>query len=294
MKKAMLALFALVLPFTASCTSADTQQPYGDYVVNIEGEEFAVSYRPAKGTETEPLDYDPDMVIDLFADIDEFLVYNGGDGKGGADIEIPEDYKRTVGEYTFKRSFYDFNLDIIYDNEMIAQLQYSIVSEKNHSMSQGDTFTVKICAPHDAAYISDFFKETGHIVLENERTFTYPAVGTYLKKAEEYQDAYTETAINYVTLLCEKEDKTVDSVHLLTIKAGEAADKKRGKCFLAVNTYHKTLGLTIYFLDDLMVSTDGGFCFEYSYKSHIGNSDPDELLEKWYGSSYDIHPLDMN
>lgn len=207
---------------------------YSDDSLSVEynGESVEYDFGTEAETEAETVpEYDPEMVIDLFEDVEDWLVYEGADGKGKVELIIPDDYEKEIGGYYFKSSGNQYSLNIIYDNEFFGSIDYDIRNGNN--LSQGDIFKVTMFYFNfdritEDINLTNIFAPTGHIVLTDNKEFLFPARGQYLEQDDMLTESDIDVVIEYMNTLhktdfnrrIETTDYVVDAIYDGTVKNG--------------------------------------------------------------------------
>ncbi|MBQ4353632.1 MAG: hypothetical protein IJC71_01930 [Clostridia bacterium] len=258
-----------VLLFLTACADNEQSLEYGGISVSYSDESIRVEYddksyditEREKTTESEMAvqTYDPEKVIDLFADVQNWLTYDGADGKGIVTVDLPEGYVREVDGYYLRSETgiyynpYLDDVDVIYDNAYLGTIRYGI--KNNDNLSSGDTFEV-ITACYskesfgDTITFEDIFSETGHVVLTDKKTYTFPSRGTYLSADSTWTEDDFNVIINYINQCMKENFKGVPGgvgtnaefslleIHEGIIQAGQIAEY--GKKIIITVTYSES------------------------------------------------------
>lgn len=216
-------LCALILPalLLTGCGEKDDEMTirYSDDEIHIQynGEdiEYDLSGNPSDTTEVP--DYDPAMVIDLFADVEDWLVYDGTDDNGTVNYLVPLDYLRECNGYYFK--YYNVYrqknstatssavFTVIRDNELVGYLYYYI--ENRTDLTKGEHYNSYIQMMNANMFMiepDELFGETGHIILETKRDYVYQGTGgKTITSADQLTQKHLDTAGDYIYDLANNE-----------------------------------------------------------------------------------------
>lgn len=209
-KAIMTALLVLLPLISASCgqthngnlNSAEDSDG-NDGVLNPTESFFSAVVENTENTSDIPvgIEFDEDKYIDFFADVNDWLKYNGGDGYGIASLEIPEDYVREIGDGCYLRYYNKKQLNVISNNQSITIIGYSVDHGRN--LTEGDIFEVHIGVIDFGSFSSiyNIYDELAKIEkqpFEISRNYVYPYTGDYITSSDEITDAHIEAAKNYV------------------------------------------------------------------------------------------------
>lgn len=333
----MTALLVLLPLISASCgqthngnlNSAEDSDG-NDGVLNPTDSFFSAVVENTESTSDIPvgIEFDEDKYIDFFADVNDWLKYNGGDGYGIASLEIPEDYVREIGDGCYLRYQSDGQISVVCNNEHITTIGY-IVDKSAHgvysklrkeNLSEGDTFSISI-EPLGSAYINDVnvaIAETGKSAFEISRNYVYPYTGDYIKEKDEISEEHLDAIEEYVISILEEEgfdDIKINSIDFGVIKpAGIGRDLFKslhrshtaggiislcnsficiGMSVTDTRPYMNSIGVE-YYLSGLAVR-DGELVFQYEgyeawfEKQHISGYKSDSITRE-----YDIYSLNID
>lgn len=179
------------------------------YIQEVELPQEKVSY------EEERAQYDPEVVIDIFLNLEENIHFSGANGGGRVEISFPEGYYFEQNGYYFIRDEeMEDVLLLSYDNVLIGKIRYVCFEE---TLRGGDEYRVytqfNVVNSEDgiAGYwyndIQEYFANHGYVVPAVEIYYKTPDLGEYYKDAAELSGDILEDMIDYTLLLtCMKYD----------------------------------------------------------------------------------------
>lgn len=310
-KTARITAFLMSIFIFASCVGKTSDPVEGDYVINIEGEEFVVHYKPGgvdedAGTETEKETEaetvpEYEYLVDVFADVDtdKWFKYSGTNGEGKVFVSIPGDYKKDVNGLYLRRNNINVNeINMIYDNEVITRVSLRI--KDNGKYSGGDTFTVSAENINGIKAVNEKLLEYGFYISETEREYVFPDMGTKIEKVSQWSDDYAQAFADYAREYFEAEygDKAeVLYMYLATINSGETAGAftDNVELHMIAKIYGNTVHFNDYRMRELIIMGDGSAkadnCLEASYISAPFDT---TIRDKYYGSKYTLTQLDFD
>lgn len=205
--KIAILLLSVILLMLASCdNSSQTDDDYGlDYSID-ETEK-----------ETEPVD---DSVIDLFRDVEDWFIYNNGDGNGRVTIEIPEDYIYVINDNSFLKYKDSQRLDVVCNNNQIGTIVYIMYSDSKN-LREGDSFKVEVSNVSTLKSVSELLSPTGKRAKAVKKSYIYPNTGAFLTCVDDWKDEYTFICEDYIYEKFAEKDKdvwAVEEMYLLTLK----------------------------------------------------------------------------
>lgn len=122
--------------------------------------------------------------IDLLKDIDKYIAFEGTNGKGVVKINIPEGTEYQIDDFYFKRS-YQNGLDVVYNNESLGSLSYSIQPDENGKTRtdyrKGEICTVVLSYSQLKANL----EELGYVAKAEEYEVTVPDLGEYITSKDQ-------------------------------------------------------------------------------------------------------------
>ena len=120
----------------------------------------------------------PQNVIDIFADIEKYIRFEGANGYGYIgypEIKIPTDYSYQVGDIYLLKGTFANSVKIIHKNTNIGELSYHI---EGSSLSGGDT--LKLSADSGYSGVRKTLEDIGYIIPTMSKYITVPDLGEYL------------------------------------------------------------------------------------------------------------------
>lgn len=309
--KLIILLLSVVMLLCVSCgnNTQQTEPEYGEYVldVNDDGDivwryEWLDETEEETEPETEP-EPEYDYLVDIFADVEDWLTFSGAGSEGRVSLEIPKDYSREIhGLYLKGTNGVSNMMYLIFNNKEIGTIFYYI--DKKNSISSGDIVTV---SNGDITSLNKKLLENGFYIKDTEYQFSFPDRGHYISSAEELASikdvkyqlqkcamdslvqeysrlGYDDLEIFYeLYMICEiKPDQVINSETQRVIVAVRIDEKESDKCYL-VYMY----GLRS---DGEYIENDGNANFESYYDLLIGD-DWDKITQQ-YGKKYDIYFID--
>lgn len=211
--KIAILLLSVILLMCASCnSSSQTDDDYGlDYSID----------ETEKETEPEP---EYDYLIDIFADVEDWLTFSGAGNEGTVDLTIPEDYSREINGLYIKRSRYYSNVvELIYNNKELGKFNFYIYNGSDSwsgyasGFSAGDTVTV--FNSQNITVLNDNLLENGFYIKETAYQFRYPDRGSYITSWEEAVEVYYVLGEIARKSYCERKDIDINSEKAANIKA---------------------------------------------------------------------------
>lgn len=165
---------------------------------------IAVETMPSKVEIAEPeeteVEYDPEVVIDIFKDIEDFIVFDGANGEGMARVVFPEGYYIEKDGYYLiapEGSSSGYSLSVIYNNERQGTLRF-LCDDTN--LSEGDTIHIytnytdkKLNKQID---VKKYFESIGYVVPITSQDYVTPNLGNYVKDISELSDVQIESIKN--------------------------------------------------------------------------------------------------
>ena len=298
-----IALTSAIALTMVGCGTTSTEKEIAsnpqDYVVTYEDGNIHLREDVDVEQEETTLDYDPDMVVDVFSELEPYLVYSGHDKKGQVDLQFPEGFKWQVGDYYFKKnesSYYNV-FNVIYDNEIVNTISYHVRTPES-GFKAGEEFTVyTICE----SSLNQMFKDTGseyvvldeskydnssvHVTTTVEKNYVFPSIATPLKNYSDFKDEYMDTIQQYVAdywhnsaIGRENHDVEVCEAVFGYVKEGEIALYGGEKAIIYVGMSVSGKKLHDYALTGLAISNDGEFLINGIEDAGYVYSDSEELL----------------
>lgn len=120
------------------------------------------------------------IAIDILSDIEQYITYTGANGGGEAEIEIPEGYSKEVTGFYLTQTVSNSSLDVVYNNEKLGWISFSIDSEKMGKLSAGDQLTISI-----STYGDSELEKYNLYFAPIEKQITVPDLGSYITSADE-------------------------------------------------------------------------------------------------------------
>ena len=214
------------------------------------------------------------IFIDIFEGIEEYISYkymgSVGDmvieGEAHPSVIFPKDYTKQIGDLYFVRdSWYSNVLDVIYNNQTIAEIKYNRVydtkNEDEFYLDGGEEFVISVSGYSDL--------EEYNFVCENSKTFVVPALCTRVTSMEQISAKEIQQIKNDITTQCTEEKGKVLEVKYLyygTRKATSVSGKAN-VVLAAVNIEDDWFGSRgVYVWVDLLRTPEGKLVVDaYSY-----------------------------
>lgn len=209
--------------------------------------------------------------IDAFSQIEQFVQYEGGNGKIQAKVVFPENYTFESNGYYFKSSgsFSKNSLDVIYNNQQIASLDFEIEQKDYKS---GDTVVIRI---DDFEYKNSSLVPYGAFLSDEHKIATVPVVGEYVTDISQL----TNEQIDFIKNELSNAVKSDSRVSSCTLKNFYAATYKptettyRNSNFVLVGVYETIYtdfldgDVTKYYIQplfDVIIKADGSIVYDES------------------------------
>lgn len=199
---------------------------------------------------------EPKYLIDIFEDIEQYIVYEGANGNGWIgyyQFEIPKDYLKQVGELYFSKGSYTNSVKIIHNNIKIGEISYYIDGEK---LSKGDVIEITTSCPITA------LENLGYVVSATRKNTTVPDLGDYLTSA----DQLTPTIVEAIKSKIYDEEgiDSIDKLYYSTYKPGVECSFDSTSFIVGIYYYNSWLfkGYRIVEINDIIIKPDGTIVVE--------------------------------
>lgn len=303
--KLIILLLSVVMLLCVSCGN-NTQQvepENGEYVLDINDDgdivwryEWLDETEEETEPETEP-EPEYDYLVDIFADVEDWLTFSGAGSEGEVSLEIPDGYSCEIHGLYLKK-WTAGTMRFIYNNKELGAISYYF--DKWKDISCGEIVTVYV----NLVSLNSQLLENGFYIKDTEYQFSFPDRGQYISSAEELASikdvkyqlqkcamdslvqeysrlGYDDLEIFYeLYMICEiKPDQVINSETQRVIVAVRIDEEESDKCYL-VYMY----GLRS---DGEYIENDGNAYFESYYDLLIGD-DWDKITQR-YGEKYDMY-----
>lgn len=202
---------------------------------------------------------EPKNVINIFEDVEDFIVYKGGNGNGQISaLKIPEDYSKQIGDIYLSKGSYRNTIKAVYDNKNIGNISFYYNSDTD--LDKGDT--VEITAQFDAKLFEDF----GYIIPADKTNVVVPDLGEYLTSIDQITPEVIEALKNKITET--REPNEICEIYLATYNPGVECDHISTAFIVPI--IYKSGWFGGYFADDVydvIIKPDGTIETTYEYNS---------------------------
>ncbi len=230
---------------------------------------------------------EPKNVVDLLADVEDFIVYDGADDKVTASIVIPDNYSKQFGDIYVSGSV--FSLNIIHENTKIGT---AWLEGDREDLKEGDTFDIYIDS-NSFCEERQKLDELGYFVPTLRKTITVPDLGKYLTSA----DDITPEILNVIkeTINTESEPDEICEILYGKYKPGiECRDKSTSFIVAIVKQKGMYIGYN-YGIDemrDIIIKPDGSISCTFK-ESKVHSKDTfEQAKEKLDYDSYDFEIIE--
>ena len=214
------------------------------------------------------------IFLDLFDGIEKYISYTNAigddwvvDGEAQATISFPDDYEKKLGDvYLVRAGWHDRELNIVYNNECIAKITYSV--DDSSTLSSGDEFVIKINTTSKSKL------EELNYVYESSKTFVVPKLNTRVTSVDQLSTAEIEQIKKDIATQCNEDNYNVlevKYVYFCTRKPSSAI-KYEGCILAAVNVEDGLFGSSgVYVWVDVVRTPEGkvvinNFDYERAYE----------------------------
>ena len=235
---------------------------------------------------------EPENVIDIFGDIENYIGFNGTNGNGETGgygerratdflrpvssnnaVYFPDDYSRQVGELFFVCDG-GSRLNVLLDNIKICSISYSCYGT---ALKKGDKIEI------EARFDASNFEEHGYFVANDTKTITVPDLGEYITTKEQLTNNVIE---QLKTQLEEDSGKQVIELYCVTLKPHVEQTHHSKACLVSVVKSSDWLGTRYhyYYAYDIILEPDGSVISKWDrafYKKTV-----DAVREAFYTDSY--------
>ena len=226
--------------------------------------EVALGITVGKGTKTFVVSnlQEPKNVIDVFEDIEEFIVYKGGNGNGYIySLSVPTDYSKQIGDIYLSKGTYRNSIKAIYNNKSIGEISlHHGAFDDDEDLSKGDT--IVITSDFDA----EAFENIGYVIPSDQTTVVVPDLGEYLTSREQITSEVIGALKNEITETREPEE--ICEIYLATYNPGVECDHISTAFIVPI--IYKSGWFGGYFADDVydvIIKPDGTVETTYEYNS---------------------------
>ncbi len=228
-------------------------------------------------------------VLDVMSFVDDYIVYEGGNGAGKAYIRFPVDFTYEIGDLVFigNSSIPTSSLHIVYNNNSIGGLTYEC---DGYQLSKDKEFKITATYKHSnftGNAISSLY-DLGY-VINDTKTVTTPDLGEYIKSKD---DATIELkkAIDDAIYRLDKDEYTIQEYYWGTIKPTTITNnllEDEYRIFVVAYSDSWYAGKTYryYGTNRLIRLPDGSYHVELSPQNYILSS---------YEDYYDCEKLEFN
>lgn len=206
---------------------------------------------------------EPKQVIDIFEDIEQYIVYTGANGNGSIGYEqvnIPKDFSKQIGDVYLSKGSYTNSIKIIYNNKNLGEISYHIEGKK---LSKGDVIEMTASGPVRA------LEDYGYVIAATRKNITVPDLGDYLTSAEQL----TPTIIEAIKSKIYDEEgiDSIDKLYYSTYKPGVECRFDSTSFIVAMYYSDGWLfnGYRIVEIYDIIIKPDGRIVVE-NYKDGAG------------------------
>ena len=203
---------------------------------------------------------EPKQVIDIFEDIEQYIVYTGANGKGRIgyeQVDIPKDFSKQIGDVYFSKGSYTNSVKIIYNNTKLGEISYHIEGEK---LSKGDVIEMTASGPVGV------LEEYGYVIASTRENIIVPDLGDYLTSPEQLTPAVTEAIKSKI--YDEQGIDSIDKLYYSTYKPGVECSFDSTSFIVAIYYNDGWLfnGYRIVEINDIIIKHDEKIVVE-SYKN---------------------------
>lgn len=186
--------------------------------------------------------------IDFFAKFDEYLKFDGVNGKGTMRVDIPEGTTFEVdGIYFSCNNYYRNSYTAVYENQDIGSVTFRQKADETGNyktdFAKGDSCTVEL----EYSSLKTKLEELGYIAKADEYTVTVPDLGSYITSKEQLTDKDKETLKKALIDHMTEEgygNPEIMATYYSKIKPGEVCDEDAKDIFVAIIAADKTVIFT--------------------------------------------------
>lgn len=219
-------------------------------------------------------------VIDVLSDMEQFLTYSGGNGFGEVYFDVPDTYeKESNGFYIVGSSSWSYQLGIMYNNQLIAEINPQIIDDgANGSLKQGDV--IKLSIENQDGDLTGY----NAIFAQSEIEVTVPDLGDYVTSAEQLNVAQLEIIKSGMITAANEKDSFGVTYENLDLYAGNlkpSVESNKKTTFTIFGIIKSTTSdfwnggyyynYYLYPAYDVIVKGDGTLVFEINPYSYVAS-----------------------
>lgn len=214
---------------------------------------------------------DETPIFDIFAYVDDYIVFKGANGNGVVDVRFPEDFEFVYGDFKLEAVADNYSrLALSYLGEVLGEISYGEYGGYSRTLSNGDVVMMEALG-YNYTNIKGKIENLGHVVPTMKKEYTVSGLGTYYISDDQLTREYKEqmvTCLNEkIALLLtnrtsafgpiEYEYEISDSYYIATPNPGTSTnDEKLLVCVCRVNSGNMTM-YNEYWLKDIVLYPDG-------------------------------------
>lgn len=247
---------------------------------------------------------EPQNVIDIFGDIENYIGYNGTNGNGETyghsdpserratsfspvkntdqtfffnGVYFPKDYSRQLGDLYFVYND-KTSLNVLNGNIKICTIEYGCGASY---LSEGDRITVKASSNK-----LEELEKCGYFVAATEKVIVVPDLGEYITAKEQL----TENVIEQIKTQVEDSsyDGEICELYYVTLKPGVEQEHHSKACLVALVKKSSWIRTEYYYYysHDVILEPDGEVISDWDYNSYKSKKTLSELREIFYVDMY--------
>ena len=166
--------------------------------------------------------------VDIYEDIENYIVYDGYGGEATARVELPQDYSRQVGDITIVCNNNKENqIKLLFGEEIIGVVELQCSGE---NLSKGDIITVS--GPVAGQGIFYLLEEKGYNLKTLTKEVTVPTLPVYVTDKSQIT---REHIAEYMRLAQEKNpNSTIEGLYLASSNDPEVSSSEKTNIFVVV------------------------------------------------------------
>lgn len=170
--------------------------------------------------------------VDIYEDIEDYIVYDGYGGEATARVEFPQDYNRQVGDITIISNGINRNqIKLCFEDEILGVIDFRCEGE---NLSKGDTITV--IGPEVGEGIFYTLEEKGYNFTSLTTQITVPTLPVYVTDKSQITKEHILEYIKFVQ--ADNPDGMIKGVYFVANDDPEIKEKEKALIMVFV---HRTL-----------------------------------------------------
>lgn len=204
---------------------------------------------------------EPQKVIDIFKDIEQYIVYEGANGYGHLayhPIQIPDNFSYQIDDLYFVKGSYTNTIKVIYLNTNLGEISYHI---DGTGLTDGDVIELSASASGFKNTIQNL-ENLGYIIPTTRKNVTVPDLGEYIKGQDQLTPEILAAIKNEIYI--EDEIDNIDKLYFASYKPGVECNYD-STSFIVGIYYRGSFFSSGYYIDklyDIIIKPDGTIVIE--------------------------------